>query len=115
MVGWFVKKINNLSMRIHTDFERDAALILPIGKQDCTIRYLNNDNILYEHTYSMPTILNAQIPLAAFDQKIGRKFIQISLSIPFRFAFLYFERQVPEVVDDIQHPADTRDGTQHRF
>ena len=29
--------------------------------------------------YSVPTILNAQIPHAAFNQKIGRKFIQISL------------------------------------
>tara|TARA_B110001454_G_scaffold216404_1_gene239586 strand:+ start:2642 stop:3130 length:489 start_codon:yes stop_codon:yes gene_type:complete len=79
MFGWFVKKISNLSMRVHIDFERDAALILPVGEQDCTIRYLNDSNILYEHTYSVPTILNAQIPHAAFNQKIGRKFIQISL------------------------------------
>ena len=44
MFGWFVKKISNLSMRVHIDFERDAALILPVGEQDCTIRYLNDSN-----------------------------------------------------------------------
>ena len=40
---------------------------------------IRKNNILYEHKYSVPTILNAKIPHAAFNQKIGRKFIQISL------------------------------------
>jgi hypothetical protein len=100
--GWMVIKYKHKWMRPHLDHERNSVLIIPIVPEEYPITYVENKdtgirqankdeleeqldngkwgNILYEHTYRMPTIINGKIPHTVFDYKqLERRFFQISL------------------------------------
>ena len=100
--GWMVIKYKHKWMRPHLDHERNSVLIMPIVPEEYPITYVENKDTgirqansnqieeqldqgdwgktLYEHTYTMPTIINGKIPHTVFDYKqLERRFFQISL------------------------------------
>lgn len=100
--GWMINKKETVWMRPHIDRQRNCVLIVPIFPKNYNIVWTKHEDtgesrptqqqiekqldekkwgeILYEHTYRMPTIINGKIPHTVFDYKQNsRRHFQISL------------------------------------
>lgn len=100
--GWMINKKEDVWMRPHIDRQRNCVLIVPIFPQNYNIVWTEHEDtgisrpshdqiekqlqdqkwgeILYEHTYRMPTIINGKIPHTVFDYKqTSRRHFQLSL------------------------------------
>ena len=84
LVGWYIHKFKSEWIKPHTDIDRNAIIMFPIQPKKYKITFLDNfkdENILFEHEYSCPTIVNSNIPHCVYDKGIDRYFFQISLFI----------------------------------
>lgn len=83
-MGWYMHKFEDKWLKPHIDTDRDAIIMFPIKPKNYTITFLDSletQNIIYEHRYNCPTIVNSKVPHCVYDQGIDRHFFQISLFI----------------------------------
>ena len=77
---WLAHKFAEQKLVPHID--EYLQLVIPIDPQTYEVQFLNNmkdTNIIYSHTYRMPTLLNAHLPHMVNDKYMKRLFIGIQL------------------------------------
>jgi hypothetical protein len=76
----FNKLSHNGKMPFHIDPQRSAVLMLPLTTDPAKIEWQDTDgNVLYEHTYKCPTIINAQILHGVPFSNNERIFLQVRI------------------------------------
>jgi hypothetical protein len=77
---WYQIKVAEKYLKPHSDTHfRDAAIIIPITDNSRIYWYDDDNNIIFNHTYICPTLINTTLLHGTEDIGIERHNIQISL------------------------------------